>query len=147
MKHTPASHRTFCVLHQLACPPDLRRQSLIAVHAVMAMRLCVLCCQAGEDPSPGLAQRFGSLGASDRFRLLMTTIDAGWPDTFCVSRPCCMKMSPDETLVASLVDAVVVGQRAIFDLRSAEMLNGELRDQIWIRIVAWLESLPGPQSL
>lgn len=132
----------FASLARIDKLPDLRRQSLTAVHAVMAMRLCVLCCHAAEDPTTALAERFGSALSANRFRMLMATIDAGWPDNFLVSRPCCMKMTSDEALVAALVDHVALMQRASFDELCAEMLNEELREQIWIRLLSWLRSLP-----
>ena len=132
----------FASLARLGELPDLRRQGLTAVQAVMAMRLCVLCSHAGEDPTRALTERFGSMLSANRFRLLMATIDAGWPDDFLVSRPCCMKMTSDEALVAALVDHAALMQRAGFDRLCAEMLNEELREQIWIRMLDWLRSLP-----
>ena len=46
-------------LEKLARPHDVRGLSLNGLHMVMAMRLCALFEQAGRDPVPDLARRFG----------------------------------------------------------------------------------------
>jgi hypothetical protein len=144
MKPVPA--KTAFKIASLQQVPDVRSFGLVSVHAVMAARLCVICAHAERDPSAALAERFGNGLAANRFRLLMTTIDGGWPDVFHVSRPCCLRMTPDEALIATLVQAAFSEDRAAFDRQSIDFLGAELRDQLWLRITGWLRSLPGYQG-
>jgi hypothetical protein len=134
-------------VERLKARPNLRTLSIVSVHAVMAMRLCVLCSHSAQDPSPALRERFQSSLAANHFRLLMTTIDAGWPDNFQVSRPCCVGMTPDEALIASLVHSAANDDRATFTWHSGDLLTEEVRDQIWMRMVSWLGALPNPHFL
>ena len=122
-------------------PRDLLGLPLIAMHVVMAMRLCVICARTGQDPATALEQRFHSALAARRFRVLVMSIDQAWPDAFLINRPCCALLTPDEVMIADLAATAAYGDRAAFDTVSRDMLSGEVRDQLHIRFSAFMRAL------
>jgi predicted lipoprotein len=92
-------------------PNDLRGCTVAAMHVVMATRLHVLYEQCGRDPLPDLAIRLRSMRAARAVATLSKAIGRIWPETFAVHRPCCMLMSPDESLLAQVATAAARGRR------------------------------------
>ncbi len=132
-------HRSFC--DRLAKPQDFLMLPLPALHVIMASRLCVICAKGDQDPTPALEQRFGSVLAAKRFRVLVMAIDQAWPEPFLISRPCCQKMTPDEAMVAELTVALGQANCAAYDLVARDMLSAETREQLHIRFSAFLRAL------
>ena len=96
----------------LARPADLRALPLPAMHLVMAMRLCALFELAGREPLVELTRRFASVTAAEQVLALTRMVGRSWPQAFVVSRPCCLRLSPDERTLANIARAAMAGDRA-----------------------------------
>jgi len=128
----------------LARPQDLRRLPMPAMHVVMAMRLCALFERAGRDPFSELATRFASAALAVDVLSLNRRIARSWPDAFVVSRPCCMRLTPDEATLANLARFALAADRQAF-ARELEgfvrtMFHDGLYEQL-LSIVAQLSEL------
>lgn len=109
-----ASARFAPLIATLARAQDVRGLTLTALHTVMAMRLCAVFEAAARDPVPDLARRYHSIEAACAVHGLVATIRQVWPEPFMVSRPCCLRMTPDETTLAAMVRAATAADRARF---------------------------------
>ena len=111
----------------------LRSYPLTAMHMIMGTRLCIMFGQAGRDPTPDLAVRLRSMDAARLVARLVRSIQELWPEPFLVHRPCCMALSPDETLLGDLVvaatrgdeDSAVVMMRDVFPADTSRHLFRE----------------------
>ncbi|MCK9541776.1 MAG: hypothetical protein M0R03_07070 [Novosphingobium sp.] len=146
MSATPraTSSRYAAAIASLGRPADIRALPLPAMHLVMAMRLCALFEQAGREPIVELTGRFGSVTLAEQVLALSRMIGRAWPEPYGVSRPCCLRMTPDERTLASMVRRAMAGDRAGF----ASELDGFVRP-VWheplydhaVECVALLSSL------
>jgi hypothetical protein len=118
-------------------PRDVRQLQVAAMHAVMAMRLCVICHNADRDPAADLLQRFGNELAVHRFQVVFEAVGAAWPEPFRVSRPCCPTLSPDESMFANMMVAVANRNRAAFDFETREMLGSDARETLFTVLSAF----------
>ncbi len=116
---------------------DLRALPLAALHAVMAIRLCVISHHVDRDPAGDLIERFGNMQAAKKFLVLYEVIGNAWPDPFIVSRPCCYNMSFDECLFADIVIAGNANNRPTFDSLTHEMLNSDARNTVFAALTAF----------
>jgi hypothetical protein len=118
-------------------PRDIRQLPIAAIHAVMAMRLCVICHKADRDPVDDLLQRFGNDLAVRRFQVVFEVIGTAWPDAFTVSRPCCSMLSPDESMFANMMMSVAAQNRAAFDIETRDMLDSDVRETLFATLEAF----------
>ena len=112
-------------------PTDLGSASLIEAKLVVALRIAVFAHKSGADPAPHVAARLGSIPLSNQLSLVLEAMGQAWPDPFSVSRPCCGRLSPDETLFVGMVRSAMRGNRAAFDRQTYEMLGEDARNLIY----------------
>lgn len=110
--HAPTARAD--ALLALQIPGDLRRQSLVTLHLIMAMRFCGLFERAGRDPLVELTRRFRSFTAACAVLDLASLITRSWPEPYHAGRPCCMAMTPDEWTLGRAADAAQCGNCAAF---------------------------------
>lgn len=110
-------------LHLSAKLPDLRQQSMAAIHLVMSLRFCAMAEAAGREPLAALSCRLGSVTAARAVLQLTECITRAWPDRFATARPCCTGMTPDEWTAAMMTRAARSGDRAGF----SAVLDGFVR--------------------
>lgn len=104
--------RFAATIEALARPADLRALPLPAMHLIMAMRLCALFEMAGREPLVELTRRFSSVTAAEQVLALTRMVGRCWPQAFVVSRPCCLRLSPDERTLANITRTAMAGDRA-----------------------------------
>jgi len=124
--------------------PDIRTQSLAAVHLVMSLRLCALFDQAGREPVAELAQRFGSVTAACAVLHLAGTLVRCWPDRYQAARPCCRGMTPDEWTLAEMARAAENCDRAGFEAALAGYVRTDRHEVLFdaaLRAVAALQAI------
>lgn len=112
-------------------PADLGSASLFEARLVVAARIAIFAHKSGEDPAPHVAARLGSVMLSNQLSLILEAMGQAWPEPFCVSRPCCGRLSPDETMFVAMLRAAMRGNRATFDRQSSEMLAEDARTLIY----------------
>jgi hypothetical protein len=100
---------------------------------ILAIRSWCILCNANQDPVPRLCEVLGSEKAGQRFALLMQSVAFIWPEPVAVYRYCCAKLTPDETLLAALIQLAVRGCRPRFDEVSRDMLSEDQRNVLFIR--------------
>lgn len=121
--------------------PDLRNQSLAAIHLVMSLRLCALAEVAGREPLAALACRLGSVTAAQAVFDLTDRITRAWPDRFATARPCCPGMTPDEWTVAMLARAARQADRPGFAAVLDGFVRAERHDALFAATVAALAAI------
>ncbi|MFN3820644.1 hypothetical protein [Blastomonas sp.] len=112
-------------------PADLGSATLFEARLVVATRIAIFAHKSGADPAPHVAERLGSALLSNQLSLILEAIGQAWPEPFCVSRPCCGRLSPDETMFVAMLRAAMRGNRAAFDRQSCEMLAEDARTLIY----------------
>ncbi len=112
-------------------PTDLGSASLIEAKLVVALRIAVFAHKSGADPAPHVAARLGSVSLSNQLSLVLEAMGQAWPDPFSVSRPCCGRLSPDETMFVGMLRSAMRGNRASFDRQTREMLGEDARSLIY----------------
>jgi hypothetical protein len=112
-------------------PTDLGSASVIEAKLVVALRIAVFAHKSGADPAPHVAARLGSVCLSNQLSLVLEAMGQAWPDPFSVSRPCCGRLSPDETMFVGMVRSAMRGNRASFDRQTCEMLGEDARTLIY----------------
>jgi|TARA_B110001454_G_scaffold181602_1_gene175717 hypothetical protein len=112
-------------------PMDLGSASLIEAKLVVALRIAIFAHKSGADPAPHVAARLGSVTLSNQLSLVLEAMGQAWPDPFSVSRPCCGRLSPDETMFIGMVRSAMRGNRASFDRQTREMLGDDARTLIY----------------
>jgi hypothetical protein len=125
------------LLSQLAAPRDVRQLPVAAMHAVFAMRLCVLCQSVDRDPVDELTKRLGNSLAARRFLLVFEMIGAAWPGAFTIARPCCLWLTCDEIALAEMMTAAAMQNRASFDRSIEEMLGEDARERLFAGLAAF----------
>ena len=141
----PATDGLAGIVAGLARPRDLRTLRAEAMHLVMAMRLCALFLVARRDPVAELATRFGSVPVACHVLDLSRAIAAFWPERYVASRPCCLRLSPDENTVAAMAGAVLDHDRAGFTRALDGFVRTDRHEALHvatIRAVAALADLP-----
>ena len=112
-------------------PMDLGSASLVEAKLIVALRIAVFAHKSGADPAPHVAARLGSIALSNQLSLVLEAIGQAWPDPFSVSRPCCARLSPDETLFVGMLRSAMRGNRAAFDRQTREMISEDPRTLIF----------------
>ncbi len=85
-------------------PPTLAALSPTAARFVLALRLAVILEQRGCDALTPLTQRLGSARMAAAMIDAAATVGRLWPDRFCLSPPCCSRVSHNEMLLGELAD-------------------------------------------
>lgn len=112
-------------------PAELGSASLVEAKLVVALRIAVFAHKSGNDPAPHVSARLGSVALSNQLSLVVEAMGQAWPEPFCVSRPCCGRLSPDETMFVGMVRSGMRGNRAAFDRQTSEMLAEDARTLIY----------------
>lgn len=112
-------------------PAELGSATLVEARLVVALRIAVFAHKSGTDPAPHVAARLGSTALSNQLSLVVEAMGQAWPEPFCVSRPCCERLSPDETMFVAMVRSAARGNRAAFDRQTREMLGEDARNLIY----------------
>jgi hypothetical protein len=112
-------------------PAELGSASLVEAKLVVALRIAVFAHKSGNDPAPHVSARLGSVALSNQLSLVVEAMGQAWPEPFCVSRPCCGRLSPDETMFVGMVRSAMRGNRAAFDRQTSEMLAEDARTLIY----------------
>lgn len=112
-------------------PADLGSATLLEAKLVIAARIAIFAHRSGVDPAPHVAARLGSPQLCNQLSLILEAVGQAWPEPFCVSRPCCGRLSPDETMFVAMLRAAMMGNRAAFDRTSREMLAEDGRTLIY----------------
>jgi len=129
-------------------PADLRAASQLEARLVVALRIAVFAHTSGQDPGPHVAARLGSSILSNQLSLVIEAMGQAWPEPFSVSRPCCGRLSPDETMFVGMMRSAIRGNRAAFDRVTCEMLGEDSRTLIYNLMwqIGRLAAVPGCQS-
>jgi len=112
-------------------PAELGSATLVEARLVVALRIAVFAHKSGTDPAPHVAARLGSTALSNQLSLVVEAMGQAWPEPFCVSRPCCARLSPDEAMFVGMVRSAARGNRAAFDRQTREMLGEDARNLIY----------------
>ena len=97
-----------------------------------ALRLWAVLHKVGRPPMAPVAERLGSARAAAHLHLLIEEIGAAWPEPFCVSPPCCRRLSHDEATVSAMVAIAGRGDRRGFDRLLEELLPAEVRERLFL---------------
>jgi hypothetical protein len=120
---------------------DLRTSPMIAMQAVMATRIATLYLRAGRDPLPDMAVRLRSMRAAQALQEMVSSIGDIWPDHFMVQRPCCMAMSPDETILADVATAALQGDRHGAQAAMSDLLPRTARDRLFGQVIELVDAI------
>lgn len=126
----------------LGRPADLRALPLPALHVVMAMRLAALFEHARRDPVAELTCRLRSVTAALEFCELQRRVLRAWPEAYTASRPCRLRMTPDETTLAGMVRAAAAGDRAAFGRVLEGFVRAGRHDALFASCVSTVAALP-----
>ncbi len=125
--------------------PDLRQQSLVAIHLVISLRFCAMAEAAGREPLAALACRLGSVTAARAVFDLTERITRAWPDRFATARPCCSAMTPDEWTAAMMTRAARAADRAGFCAVLDGFVRADRHDALFdatVAAIAAVEAAP-----
>jgi hypothetical protein len=115
----------------LARTPDLRELSEGEACMTIAMRLWVLLNKLGHCALQPMSEKLGCRRAAAHLHLMLEEIGAAWPEPFCVSPPCCSRLSPDEALVLDMIRTAGRHDRPAFDRLLADLLPTEAREPLF----------------
>jgi hypothetical protein len=76
---------------------------------------------------------------------LVRSIQELWPDAFLVHRPCCMALSPDETLLGDLAVAAVRGDAESAVLMMRDTLPANASRHLFLEAVAATAAIQSAQ--
>ncbi|MCB2051534.1 MAG: hypothetical protein KDE63_08910 [Novosphingobium sp.] len=103
--------------------PAVRSLHGAPLHFVMSLRFCALCRAARRDPLADLAIHFGNVEAAGAVVALADGVARMWPDSFEVCRPCCPRLTADESTLAQMAHYALAGNRGAF----SALLDGFVR--------------------
>ncbi|MDM7954828.1 hypothetical protein [Blastomonas sp.] len=112
-------------------PADLGSATIFEARLLVALRIAVFAHKTGADPAAHVAARLGSVALSNQLSLVLEAMGQVWPEPFSVSRPCCARMSPDESMFVGMVRSAMRGNRAAFDRQTREMIAEDARTLIY----------------
>ncbi|WP_146193537.1 addiction module antidote protein [Sphingosinicella humi] len=115
----------------LARTPDLRDMETSGARLVMTLRLWVVMNKLGRCPLQAMAEKLGSRRAAAHLHLMLEEVGAAWPEPFCVSPPCCPRLSHDEALVLDMVRAAGREDRPGFDRLLSDLLPADAREPLF----------------
>ena len=72
---------------------------------------------------------------------MLEEVGAAWPEPFCVSPPCCPRLSHDEALILDMVRAAGRGDRPGFDRLLSDLLPADARDPLFTSAALFASAL------
>lgn len=120
------------LIERLAQTPDLRTMEPDDARMAQALRLWVLTRKNGGCGLHAATNRLGSRRAAAHLHLMLEEVGAAWPEPFCVSPPCCPRLSHDEALLLEMLDRAGVEDRPGFDRLLADLIPAEARDRLFL---------------
>ena len=99
---------------------------------VRAFRIAGLASGQQADPQLRLIELLGSPHAASCFRLLLAGMAHVWPDPLTVFRPCCPRLTHDETALLAIVHHAARHDRHAFDRAIGEMIAEDARDWLFV---------------
>jgi hypothetical protein len=142
----PPQHRFAATVAALARPADIRALPIPVMHLIMAMRLCGLFEQAGREPLVELTTRFASVTLAEQVLASTQMIGRCWPERFVSSRPCCLRLSPDERTLANLARAGLAGDRDGFNRELAGFVRKAWREPLYAQLIQTVAGLSQRQQ-
>lgn len=112
-------------------PPSIVGAPAQAHRLVRAMRVEGVETPGDEDTQPRLVDLLRSADAVASFRLLMAGMAHVWPDPLMIFRPCCPRLTPDESSLLAMVHHAGRGDRRAFDRAIGEMISEDARDWLF----------------
>jgi hypothetical protein len=112
--------------------PEIGTMSAAEARIISALRLWVVMNKLGRPPMQPVAERLGSARAAAHLHLLIEEIGAAWPEPFCVSPPCCSRLSHDEATLGAMVAIAGGGDRRGFDRLLEDLLPAEVRERLFL---------------
>lgn len=125
-------------------PADVRALRLPVLHLVMSLRLCALFDRVAREPVGELSTRFGSVAAALAVLELARAVGRAWPEPYAAGRPCCLRMTPDETTLAALGRAALAGDRSAFSDSIAGFVRADRHDALFGAVVRAVSAVPQP---
>ena len=123
------------LVESLCRTPELRSLPVRQGQVVTALRLWIAAIRCGRAPANVVADLLGCARAAAHLHLLLEEIGAAWPDPFCVSPPCCPRLSHDEALVAGMMAHAESRDRPGFDRLLCDLLSGDVRERLFLSSV------------
>ena len=112
--------------------PEIRDLAPEEASLAAGIRLWVVMNKLGRCPLQATGARLGSVRAAAHLHLLLESVGAAWPEPFCISPPCCPRLSHDEALALDMVRLARRGDRPAFDRLLQEMLPADVRDRLFV---------------
>ncbi len=106
-------------------PPHVHR-------LIRAFRVAGLASTQDGDPKLRLVELLGTANAACCFRLLLSGMAHVWPDPLTVFRPCCPRLTHDETALLAMVGHAGSHDRHAFDAAIGEMIGEDARDWLFV---------------
>lgn len=119
------------LIEMLAITPDLRTMPLRDVRLARALRRWVIARKRGACGLHAVAGAFEDQRAAAHLHLLLEEVGAAWPEPFCVSPPCCPRLSHDEALLIEMLDRAGEDDRPAFDRLLSDLLPADARDRLF----------------
>jgi hypothetical protein len=104
---------------------------------IMALRLTVLAQRREVDAQAVLRERFGCANAARQALHIIYLAGDLWPERFTMSPPCCRTLSHDEALLGAMAGHVAAANRPAYDQAACDLLNEDIRDQLWRELTRW----------
>ena len=112
--------------------PELGTMPAAEARIISALRLWVVMNRLGRPPMQPVAERLGSARAAAHLHLLIDEIAAAWPEPFCVSPPCCRRLSHDEATAGAMIAIAGRGDRRGFDRLLEDLVPPEVCERLFL---------------
>jgi hypothetical protein len=135
--------RYCAIIAALARPADIRSLPLPALHLVMTLRMCSLIDRAGRDPLAELATRLHSVAAAKAAIDVAEAVTRCWPEPYLASRPCALKLTPDEATIAAMARAALAADRGAFTRAVTGFVRADRHERLFaltVEAVALLQA-------
>lgn len=96
-----------------------------------SLRHWVIARKQGRCPIAGLAQRLGTAHAAAQMHILLEEVGCAWPEPFCVSPPCCPRLSHDEATLCRMLRYAHRADRAGFDAELRDLIPADTRQRLY----------------
>lgn len=122
----------FAPLAAMFSPVHLADLPPLAARAIGAIRRWAVAQRVGTWPTGTLREQLGCARAAAHVQLLIEEVAAAWPDPFCLSPPCCRRVSHDEALLGHMLAAAGADDRPGFDRLCGDLLAADARDRLFL---------------
>lgn len=120
------------LIDMLARTPDLRTMPPSDARIARSLRLWVMVRKGGGCGLKAVTGSLGTARAAAHFHLLLEEVGAAWPDPFCVSPPCCPRLSHDEALFIEMLDRANARDRVGFDRLLSDLIPADARERLFL---------------